>query len=64
MTESEAIERLLQVIRSYDQAAEKFLDKCDRGEAFSKNTRRDLTHCIELSRSITGQVLAGASHAS
>lgn len=56
MHELTVIAKLLGVIAAYDNAATRFLDKCDQRKAFSKETRRELTQCIELSRSVVGQL--------
>ena len=46
------VELMMDVIRAYDAAADKFIAKVENGQANSRRTYRELKECREMSNSL------------
>ena len=49
-----AVDDLLAVVEAYNQAADKFIQKCQDGRARSIETLRDLQACREAAKKLEG----------
>lgn len=49
------IDKLQAVIREYNKAADKFIQKCRDGRAKSVETQRDLAMCRQYAKEVMGE---------